>query len=919
MGFTVPFQSIDSFELNNKTYHYSRLTVLEEQGLVKIASLPYSIRVLLESVLRHCDGVEVTENDVKTLAAWSQTNKETSIPFKPSRVILQDFTGVPAVVDLAAMRDAMKKIGGNPKKINPLIPVDLIIDHSIQTDDFGHFGAMAHNVELEFERNRERYALLHWAQKAFDNFRIIPPSVGIIHQVNLEYLADVVTTKKCEKTARLFVFPDAVVGTDSHTVMINGLGVLGWGVGGIEAEAVMLGQSYTMLVPQVIGVQLSGKLSAVTTATDLVLTVTELLRKEGVVGKFVEYFGDGVANMPIADRAVLANMAPEYGATMGYFPVDEKTLEYLRETGRNEGQIQLVEKYLKLQSLFRENDMPIPNYTKILTLDLASVQPSLAGPKRPQDRVLLSDMQSTFRNSLTTPMAARGFGLAENQLAQTSEIAVSQPGACSACEPHSVNVTIGHGSVVIASITSCTNTSNPSLMIAAGLLAKKAVKKGLQSKSWVKTSIAPGSRVVTDYLRKAELEKPLETLGFYTAGYGCMTCIGNSGSLPQPVAEAITKNDLVAAAVLSGNRNFEGRVNPLVKANYLASPPLVVAYAIAGTVNIDLTTEPLGIGFDGKPVYLREIFPTDAEISAVTKLAVDPALYKARYADVGSVCPEWNAIPAQTSELFAWDANSTYIQNPPFLDRLTTQSAASQIASQTSAIQSARCLIALGDSVTTDHISPAGSIKPDSSAGHYLQECGVVPADFNSYGSRRGNDRVMTRGTFANIRIRNLLAPGTEGGVTRHFPDDQILPIFDAASRYHAENVPLIVLAGNEYGTGSSRDWAAKGTMLLGVRAVIAASFERIHRGNLVGMGVLPLQFQQDVTWQSLGLTGEETFDFEPIPVDVTPGSDMTVTATKPSGKKITFSVRVRIDTPIEVVYYINGGILPAVIRKLSK
>ncbi|MDR1493010.1 MAG: aconitate hydratase AcnA [Planctomycetaceae bacterium] len=917
MGFTAPFQSLDSFELNNKTYYYLRLTALEEQGLANIASLPYSIRVLLESALRHCDGFEVAENDVKTLAAWPRGANETSIPFKPSRVILQDFTGVPAVVDLAAMRDAMKEIGGNPKRINPLIPVDLIIDHSIQTDDFGRPDAMARNIEIEFERNRERYALLHWAQKAFHNFRVIPPSVGIIHQVNLEYLAGVVMTKKCEKTGRLFVFPDTVVGTDSHTVMVNGLGVLGWGVGGIEAEAVMLGQSYTMLVPQVVGLQLTGKLPDGTTATDLALTVTELLRKEGVVGKFVEYFGDGAANMPVADRAVLANMAPEYGATMGYFPADEKTLEYLRETGRDEQQIQLAKNYLKRQSLFRENDAPTPIYTKILTLDLASVQPSLAGPKRPQDRVLLSEMQSTFRKSLTSPASARGFGLAENQLAQTGEVAVSQPGVCSACEPHPASVAIGHGAVAIASITSCTNTSNPNLMLAAGLLAKKAAKKGLQVKSWVKTSIAPGSRVVADYLRKAELDKPLETLGFYLVGYGCMTCIGNSGALPQPVADAITKNDLVAAAVLSGNRNFEGRINPLVKANYLASPPLVVAYAIAGTVDIDLTTEPLGIGFDGKPVYLRDIFPTDAEISAAAKLAVDPALYQARYADVGSICPEWNAIPTQTSELFAWDADSDYIQNPPFLAPLITQSAAAQIAAQTSAIRSARCLVALGDSVTTDHISPAGAIQPDSPAGRYLQERGVAPADFNSYGSRRGNDRVMTRGTFANIRIRNLLAPGTEGGVTRRLPDGKILPIFDAAEQYRAEKTPLIALAGNEYGTGSSRDWAAKGTLLLGIRAVIASSFERIHRGNLVGMGVLPLQFQRGVSWQSLGLTGEETFDFEPIPVDFSPGSDMTVTATKPSGKKIVFSVRVRLDTPVEVVYYINGGILPAVIRKL--
>ncbi|MCL2349468.1 MAG: aconitate hydratase AcnA [Planctomycetaceae bacterium] len=904
-----PFQSYASFELDHQRYFHVRLTALEEQGLTKLADLPYSIRVLLESVLRNCDHFDVTETDVKNLAAWSPNGSETSgnetpVPFKPSRVVLQDFTGVPAIVDLAAMRDAMRKIGGDPKKINPLIPVDLIVDHSIQTDDFGHPGAMKRNVELEFKRNGERYALLHWAQKAFDNFRVVPPSVGIIHQVNLEYLADVVMTKKCEKSGMTIVFPDTVVGTDSHTVMINGLGVLGWGVGGIEAEAVMLGQSYSMLVPQVVGVKLTGKLPAGATATDLVLTITEMLRKEGVVGKFVEYFGDGAANMPVADRAVIANMGPEYGATTGFFPIDEKTIAFLRETGRNEKHVRLVETYTKKQQLFRENNAPTPKYTKVLELNLATIESSLAGPKRPQDRVLLRDMARVWSEKC---------GVEEKCGVWSVECGGVEKKTIPHTKLHTPDSTLTHGAVVIASITSCTNTSNPNLMIAAGLLAKKAVECGLQSKPWVKTSLAPGSRVVTDYLQKAGLAPALEALGFYTVGYGCLTCIGNSGPLPEPVADAIVKNDLAAAAVLSGNRNFEGRINPLVKANYLASPPLVVAYALAGTVDLDLTTQPLGIGFDGEPVYLRDIWPSEDEIAAAAKLAIDPALYRCRYANVGDVCPEWNAIPTQMSELFDWDANSTYIQNPPFLADLTPE------VKPPAVIRNARCLIALGDSVTTDHISPAGSIKIDSPAGCYLREHGVAPADFNSYGSRRGNDRVMTRGTFANIRIRNLLAPGTEGGVTRHFPDGQTMPVYDAAVKYQAENVPLIALAGAEYGTGSSRDWAAKGTMLLGIRAVIASSFERIHRGNLVGMGVLPLQLRDGVTWQSLDLTGEETFDLQPVTADFVPGSEITVTAKKPNGKVITFPARVRIDTPVELVYYQNGGIMPTVLRKLAK
>jgi len=907
-----PFDSYSSFELNNQGYFYSRLAALEEQGLTKLADLPFSIRVLLESVLRNCDSFEVTEDDIKNTAAWSpDISGDVSIPFKPARVILQDFTGVPAVVDLAAMRDAMNRTGDNPKKINPLIPVDLIIDHSIQTDSFGTESAMKENLDLEFERNSERYALLHWAQKAFDNFRVIPPSVGIIHQVNLEYLADVVTTKFCEKVDNgyLIAFPDSVFGTDSHTVMINGLGVLGWGVGGIEAEAVMLGQSYSMLLPEVIGFEFTGKLSAGTTATDLVLTVTEILRKEGVVGKFVEYFGEGAANMPVVDRAVIANMAPEYGATMGFFPIDEKTIEFLRETGRDDKQVQLVETYAKRQSLFREKNAPIPRYTKTLRLDLSTVKPSLAGPKRPQDRVLLSDMKTTFQKSLTAPTTERGFGLSQQELAKQGKVDGPM---------------ISHGAVVIASITSCTNTSNPNLMIAAGLLAQKAVEKGLQVKPWVKTSLAPGSRVVTDYLQKAGLEPALEKLGFHTVGYGCLTCIGNSGPLPENVAAAIVKNDLVAAAVLSGNRNFEGRVNPLVKANYLASPPLVVAYALSGTVDFDMENDPIGHDFSGKPVYLRDIWPTDEEIANAVRMTMNPDLYRERYTKVSEVCPQWNAIPMVPSELFAWDKNSTYVQEPPFLADLTvlvnTTTSADMTAESKSVtpIKNARCLIVLGDSVTTDHISPAGSIKPDSPAGCYLREHGVAQKDFNSYGSRRGNDRVMTRGTFANIRIRNFLAPGTEGGVTRHLPEGVTMSVFEAAEKYRQENVPLVLLAGKEYGTGSSRDWAAKGTMLLGVRAVIASSFERIHRGNLVGMGVLPLQFESGTTWQSLGLNGEEIFDLETITPDFAPGSNMTVTATKPTGERVVFSVKVRIDTPIEVIYYRNGGILPTVIHKLA-
>jgi len=896
---TDPFGARGSFETPGGPVGIYRLAALEAAGLTRVAELPFSIRVLLESVLRQCDGRAVGEADVRNLAGWAErTGDAVEIPFLPARVILQDFTGVPAVVDLAAMRSAMHRLGGDPERINPLIPVDLVIDHSVQTDRYGSADALAANVALEFERNIERYELLRWSQKAFDNFRVIPPSVGIIHQVNLEFLAKGVFLR--EDAAGPLALPDSLVGTDSHTTMINGLGVLGWGVGGIEAEAVMLGQPLSMLIPDVIGLELSGQLPPGATATDLVLTVTELLRREWVVGKFVEYFGGGVAAMKLADRATLANMAPEYGATMGFFPIDAEAIDYLRQSGRSAAEVELVERYTAEQQLLRTPASPTPKYTKILTLDLGRVEPSLAGPKRPQDRVPLSRVRSGFRAALAAPLAARGFALSETELHRTATVRWDGQ-----------EERIGHGAVVIASITSCTNTSNPSVMLAAGLLAKKAVEKGLKTPRHVKTSLAPGSRVVTDYLEAAGLNRPLDALGFATVGYGCMTCIGNSGPLPDPVARAIAEGNLVAAAVLSGNRNFEGRVNPLVKANYLASPPLVVAYALAGTTDIDLATEPIGQGAEGRPVYLKDIWPSAAEVQAVAAEAVRAEFFRRRYADVLSANPQWNAIEVGAGSLFAWDAESTYIQEPPFLIDLAAEPGPIQ------PIRGARVLAAFGDSVTTDHISPAGAIKPDGPAGRYLQEHGVAPGDFNSFGSRRGNDRVMTRGTFANIRIRNLLAPGTEGGVTRHLPDGAETTIYEAAMQYAAERVPLIVLAGAEYGTGSSRDWAAKGTHLLGVRAVIAASFERIHRSNLVGMGVLPLEFLGGATWQSLGLGGEELFDIPLGDDTLRPGGRLAVTATRADGSKVAFETRVRIDTPVELEYYRNGGILQTVLRKL--
>ncbi len=895
---TDPLGTRDTFDTLGGPVGIYRLSRLEDQGQVSIARLPFSIRVLLESLLRNCDGHVITREDVQNLANWNAAAPApVEVPFKPARVVLQDFTGVPAIVDLAAMRSAMRRLGGDPNKINPLIPADLVIDHSVQVDRFASPDALLHNVDLEFQRNRERYEFLRWGQTAFDNFRVVPPNTGIVHQVNLEYLAKCVFLHN--DAAGPVAVPDTLVGTDSHTTMINGLGVLGWGVGGIEAEAAMLGQPIYMLTPEVIGFELTGSLAAGATATDLVLMVTEQLRAEGVVGKFVEFFGSGVSTMSLADRATIANMAPEYGATMGFFPVDSETLAYLRRTGRTDTEIDLVDRYTREQGLFRTDDGPVPEYTRSLTFDLSAVEPSLAGPKRPQDRVPLSRMKQSFGEALRAPVAERGFELDDAALAQTATVAGDAPAE------------ITHGAVVIAAITSCTNTSNPSVMLAAGLLAEKAVERGLSVKPYVKTSLAPGSRVVTDYLAKAGLDKALEAIGFYTVGYGCTTCIGNSGPLSEPVQHAIKEGDLVASAVLSGNRNFEGRVNPHVRANYLASPPLVVAYALAGTTDIDLVNEPLGTGADGGDVFLRDIWPTGEEVQAAVDSAVDADMFRNQYDGVWDKNEQWNAIKTSDGELYEWDATSTYIQEPPFLVDLARE------PGDISPIRSAHVLVALGDSTTTDHISPAGAIAADSPAGKYLQEQGVGPLDFNSYGSRRGNDQVMTRGTFANIRIRNQLAPGTEGGVTRHLPDGEQMSIYDAALKYREEGVPLVVLAGTEYGTGSSRDWAAKGTMLLGVRAVLAASYERIHRSNLVGMGVLPLEFTDGATWQSLGLTGEETFDIADLGENLQVGAALSVTATAPDGTTREFTTKVRIDTPVELDYYRNGGILQTVLRKL--
>ncbi|MCY2982126.1 MAG: aconitate hydratase AcnA [Planctomycetota bacterium] len=897
---TDPFGSRDTFRAPQGQLGIYRLAKLEKDGIAPVSKLPFSIRVLLEAVLRNCDGYQVAEADVVNLAKWNAVKPaELEVPFKAARVVLQDFTGVPAVVDLAAMRDGMKTLGGDPKKINPLIPVDLVIDHSVQVDYFGAADSLSKNVEVEFERNKERYEFLRWGQQAFNNFRVVPPNTGIVHQVNLEYLAKVVFTGKDHAGA--VAYPDTLVGTDSHTTMINGLGVLGWGVGGIEAEATMLGQPLYMLMPEVVGMKLLGKLSAGATATDLVLRVTEILRKEGVVNKFVEFFGEGVSRMSLADRATIANMAPEYGATMGFFPVDDETLVYMRRTGRTADEVELVERYCKEQGLFRTDGSPDLNYTKVLTLDLSSVEPSLAGPKRPQDRVALKSLKSSFSKALSAPIAERGFGLSNEQLSSSATVHDGQ------------SAKISHGSVVIAAITSCTNTSNPSVMLGAGLLAKKAVARGLTVKSFVKTSLAPGSRVVTDYLDKAGVLSPLQKLGFHVVGYGCTTCIGNSGPLPEPVSDAINEGNLVAAAVLSGNRNFEGRVNPHTRANYLASPALVVAYAIAGTVDIDFETEPIGHDENGKPVFFQEIWPTQEEIEKTIQESVQPEMFVNLYSSAFTSNETWNAIPITPGELYKWDEKSTYIQLPPFLEGITTKEGT------ITPIQGASVLAVLGDSVTTDHISPAGSIAKDGPAGRFLVANGVHARDFNSYGARRGNDRVMVRGTFANIRIRNAMTPGVEGGITKYLPTGEQMSIYDASIKYQASGTPLVILAGAEYGTGSSRDWAAKGTLLLGIRAVIATSYERIHRSNLVGMGVLPLQFLDGQSIQSLGLTGEETIDIPSLSDALQPRSLVSVVATRPDGTKQAFDALVRIDTPVEIDYYRNGGILPTVLRKLAE
>ena len=899
-----PFHAAATLEtpLGKRTYH--KLDALRHLGTVR--NLPYSIRVLLESVLRNLDGRVYTEEHVRAIAAYDPRRPaQDEIPFMPGRVVLQDFTGVPCVVDLAAMRDAMRRLGGDPKRVNPLVPCDLVIDHSVQVDAYASGAALTINGDLEFERNRERYQFLKWGQGALTNFRVVPPATGIVHQVNLEYLAKVVW----ERDGTLF--PDSLVGTDSHTTMINGLGVVGWGVGGIEAEAVMLGQPVSMLIPEVIGVRVSGRLPQGTTATDLVLTVTQMLRKFGVVNKFVEFFGPGLDEMTLANRATIANMAPEYGATIGYFPVDRHTLDYLRLSGREESLVQTVEQYCKANMLWRDESADV-SYTAVIDLDLATIEPSLAGPARPQDRVALSAMRSAWRAELPR-MLERSAAGGKPAAASGGGTAVAEaPAAVAVRDDEGHEFALTHGSVVIAAITSCTNTSNPSVMIGAGLVARRAAERGLNRKPWVKTSLAPGSKVVTEYLQKAGLLRSLEQVGFFVVGYGCTTCIGNSGPLPEHIGSAIKEGDLVVASVLSGNRNFEARVHQDVKANYLASPPLVVAYALAGTVDIDLATEPLGTGSDGKPVFLRDIWPSQQEVDAAVAAHVTREQFTREYAQVFAGSSAWQSIESAAGEMYRWDERSTYIQNPPYFEGMTMDVRPIQ------PVRGARCLASLGDSVTTDHISPAGNIKTDSPAGKYLVEQGVSPAMFNSYGSRRGNDRVMTRGTFANTRIRNKMTPARTGGWTRDFTAGGAeKPIHDAAMSYRAAGTPLVLLAGRDYGMGSSRDWAAKGTSLLGVRAVIAVSYERIHRSNLVGMGVLPLEFVDGQSAESIGLDGSETFDVS-IDDRIEPRQTVEVIATRTDGTKVPFETRCRIDTPVEVEYFRNGGILHTVLRRMA-
>ncbi|HXV87269.1 MAG TPA: aconitate hydratase AcnA [Gemmatimonadales bacterium] len=920
---TNPFGSRDTLKLPDGPVTIYRLDALDRKGVSAVDRLPYSIRVLLENVLRNAGAPAVTEDDVSYVGGWKpQPDRGREVPFMPARVVLQDFTGVPCVVDLAAMRDAMVRLGGDPNRINPLVRTDLVIDHSVQVDFFGSASAFKRNVDLEMGRNGERYALLRWAQKAFRNFSVVPPGTGIVHQVNLEYLAHVVLVG--ERDGAAAAFPDTLVGTDSHTTMINGLGVMGWGVGGIEAEAVMLGQPYFMQLPEVVGVRLSGHLPTGATATDLVLRVTQMLRKHGVVDKFVEFFGPGLAALGLADRATIANMAPEYGATMGFFPVDQETLDYLTRTGRPPSLVQRVERYCKEQRLFALPSAPDPQYTSLLELDLATVEPSLAGPRRPQDRVPLAQVKDSFRQVLPNliPAGARR-GVDEKNAARwageggtsPAAVAVSAPsGTAAEVEYDGTRFDLADGSVVIAAITSCTNTSNPSVMVGAGLLARNAVRRGLARKPWVKTSLAPGSRVVTSYLKEAGVLPDLEQLGFHVVGYGCTTCIGNSGPLADPIAAAITEHSLVAVAVLSGNRNFEARIHPLVRANYLASPMLVVAYALAGRVDLDLATEPLGQGKDGRPVFLKDIWPSHDQIKAAVGAALKPEMFRKEYQSVFDGDEAWKTLeaPAAAGGRFAWAAGSTYVAEPPFFTGLKAD------PTPVADVQGARVLAWLGDSVTTDHISPAGAIPKDGPAGRWLVERGVKPVDFNTFGSRRGHHEVMMRGTFGNIRIKNRLVEGKEGNWTVHFPSGETVSIYDAAMRYVAAGTPLIVLAGKEYGTGSSRDWAAKGTALLGARAVIAESYERIHRSNLIGMGVLPLQFKDGDSAEKLGLTGQETFAISGVARGLKPGGAVQVTATRP-GAEQRFEVKARLDTPIEIEYLRQGGILPYVLRQLMK
>ncbi|MFN6204787.1 MAG: aconitate hydratase AcnA [Acidobacteriota bacterium] len=909
------FNTYQSFDLGNgSTGKYYSLPQLEKEGVGPISKLPISIRIVLESVLRNCDGRKVREEDVRALANWGARAERTAeIPFVVARIVLQDFTGVPLLVDLAAMRSTVAALGKNPKLIEPLVPVDLVVDHSVQVDVAGTSDALQKNMEIEFERNRARYQFMKWGMQAFDTFKVVPPGIGIVHQVNLEYLAKGVLDKDG------VYYPDTLVGTDSHTTMINGLGVVAWGVGGIEAEAGMLGQPVYFLTPDVVGVNLTGTLREGVTATDLVLHLTEMLRKAKVVGKFVEYHGEGAASLSLTDRATIANMAPEYGATMGFFGVDEETCQYLLATGRTTAQVDAFRNYFKAQGMFGIPKKGEIEYSQLLELDLSAVVPNVAGPKRPQDRIELATLRDRFNDLLTKSVAESGYGKSANDLGtryatsiaadRTSQVQL-KPETIEAGTPK-VEVELGHGEVLIAAITSCTNTSNPSVMLAAGLLARKAVEQGLRVKPTVKTSLGPGSRVVSDYLAKTGLQPYLDQLGFNVVGYGCTTCIGNSGPIDPRIEEVVTKNDLIAASVLSGNRNFEARVHQNIKANFLMSPPLVVAFALAGRVNIDLATEPIGTASNGQAVYLRDIWPTQEEVRQVLHAALEPETYQRLYSDFTSENPLWNEIPASTGDVYAWDQASTYIQQPPFFQNFSMEPGTIR------SITGMRPMAILGDSVTTDHISPAGSIKPSSPAGKYLLENGVGVADFNSYGSRRGNDRVMTRGTFANVRIRNLMVPGTEGGVTRFYPGGEEMSIYDASMKYQAAGTPLIVIAGQEYGTGSSRDWAAKGTRLLGVKAVVAQSFERIHRSNLVGMGVLPLQFRDGVNAASLGLDGTETFDLQGLDGEVTPRMDVTLVINRANGASEQIPVTLRIDTPIEIDYSQHGGILPYVLRQL--